>query len=143
MEPERVLQKRCKRLPLPRASQPGRSRREGAGQASPSAENGSSANHFGNSALPFAPVSARLFENNASSRRGPSSSSAMKPGSRLLKQGRSHRTIAQQLHLHRESLIRSARAERFREKPLRSVSPGLLAPYEPSLRVRFVEGGTP
>ena len=64
----------------------------------------------------------------------------MKPGSRLLKQGRSHRAIAQHLHMHRESVIRYARAERFPEKPPRPVSPGILAPYETYLRARFLQG---
>ena len=59
---------------------------------------------------------------------------------RLLEQGRSHRAIAQQLHMHRESVIRSARAERFPEKPPRPVSPGILAPYETYLRARFLQG---
>lgn len=59
---------------------------------------------------------------------------------RLLEQGRSHRAIAQQLHMHRESVIRYARADRFPEKPPRPVSPGILAPYETYLRARFLQG---
>jgi transposase len=59
---------------------------------------------------------------------------------RLVKQGVSHRTIARQLHMHRESVIRYARATRFPEKPERPVSSGILAPYETYLRTRFLEG---
>lgn len=44
--------------PLPRPSQPGRSRREGAWQASSSAKNHSPGDHSGNFALPFAPAPA-------------------------------------------------------------------------------------
>lgn len=58
----------------------------------------------------------------------------------LVKQGLSHRAIAQQLHMHRESVIRYARADRFPEKPERPVTPGILAPYETYLRTRFLEG---
>ena len=59
---------------------------------------------------------------------------------RLVKQGRSHRAIARQLHMHRESVIRYAKADRFPEKPERPVSPGILTPYETYLRTRFLEG---
>lgn len=48
---------------------------------------------------------------------------------RLVKRGLSHRAIARQLHMHRESVIREASAEHFPEKPERPVSPGILAPY--------------
>jgi hypothetical protein len=41
----------------------------------------------------------------------------MKPGSRLVKQGLSYHAIAQRLHMHRESVIRSAKAERFPGRP--------------------------
>jgi transposase len=58
----------------------------------------------------------------------------------LVKQGLSHRAIARQLHLHRESVIRYAKADRFPEKPERPVSSGILAPYETYLRTRFLEG---
>lgn len=59
---------------------------------------------------------------------------------RLVKQGLSHRAIARELQMHRESVIRYAKADRFPEKPERSVSPGILAPYEVYLRTRFLEG---
>jgi transposase len=64
----------------------------------------------------------------------------MKPGSRLVKQGLSHRAIASQLHMHRESVMRDAKAERFPERPERSAHPGILVPYETYLRARFLEG---
>lgn len=53
---------------------------------------------------------------------------------------RSHRASARELHMHRESVIRKAWADHFPEKPERPVSPGILAPYETSLRTRFLEG---
>jgi transposase len=59
---------------------------------------------------------------------------------RLVKQGLSHREIARQLHLHRESVIRSARAETFPERTERPASPGILTPYETYLRARWAEG---
>jgi transposase len=59
---------------------------------------------------------------------------------RLVKQGRSHRAIASQLHMHRESVIRHARAETFPEPAERPARPGILAPYETYLRTRWVEG---
>lgn len=59
---------------------------------------------------------------------------------RLVKQGFSHLAIARQLHLHRASVIRYAKAERFPEKPERPVSAGILAPYDSSLRTRFLAG---
>ncbi|GHO90289.1 hypothetical protein KSF_003370 [Reticulibacter mediterranei] len=59
---------------------------------------------------------------------------------RLVKQGLSHRAIARELHMHRESVIRYAKADCFPEKPERPVSPGILAPYEIYLRIRFLEG---
>jgi transposase len=59
---------------------------------------------------------------------------------RLVKQGLSHRAIARQLHMHRESVIRYATAGRFPERPERPVRPGILAPYETYLRTRWMEG---
>ena len=59
---------------------------------------------------------------------------------RLVKQGLSHRAIARQLHMHRESVIREASADGFPEKPERPVAAGILAPYETYLRTRFLEG---
>jgi hypothetical protein len=59
---------------------------------------------------------------------------------RLVKQGVSHREIARRLHMHRESVIRYARAEQFPEKPERKARPGILSPYEPYLRTRYQEG---
>lgn len=58
----------------------------------------------------------------------------------LVKQGRSHRAIARQLHLHRDTVIRYARAESFPERTEQPVHPGILAPYEISLRTRWTEG---
>jgi hypothetical protein len=76
------------------------------GLASPGSENCSSDDHSGNFALPFAPAPASLYERAASNRRGQGSSSAMKLFSECRKQGRSHRAIARQLHLHRQSVKR-------------------------------------
>ena len=59
---------------------------------------------------------------------------------RLVKQGFSHREISRQLHLHRESVIRYARAETFPERGERPTHPGILAPYETYLRARWREG---
>ena len=59
---------------------------------------------------------------------------------RLVKQGLSHRQISRQLHLHRESVIRYARAETFPERAERPSHPGILAPYETYLRSRWREG---
>ncbi len=59
---------------------------------------------------------------------------------RLVKQGLSHRAIARQLQMHRESVIRYARAETFPEPVERPARPGILTPYETSLRTRWVEG---
>lgn len=59
---------------------------------------------------------------------------------RLVKQGLSHRAIARQLHMHRESVIRYARAETFPEQTGRPARPGILAPYEIYLRTRWIEG---
>ncbi|GHO79355.1 hypothetical protein KSD_71260 [Ktedonobacter sp. SOSP1-85] len=58
----------------------------------------------------------------------------------FVKQGMSHREIARRLHMHRESVIRYAKAESFPEKPSRSPKPGILTPYEPYLRARYQEG---
>jgi DNA invertase Pin-like site-specific DNA recombinase len=38
-------------------------------------------------------------------------------GQKLVKEGISHREIARRLHMHRESVIRYARADHFPEKP--------------------------
>lgn len=59
---------------------------------------------------------------------------------RLVKQGLSHREISRQLHLHRESVIRYARAETFPERTERPDHPGILTPYETYLRTRWTEG---
>ncbi len=59
---------------------------------------------------------------------------------RLVQQGLSHREISRQLHFHRESVIRYARAESFPEQGERPARPGILAPYETYLRTRWVEG---
>jgi transposase len=58
----------------------------------------------------------------------------------LVKQGLSHREIARRLHLHREAVIRYARAETFPERAERPAHPGILAPYETYLRTRWIEG---
>jgi hypothetical protein len=50
---------------------------------------------------------------------------------RRLRQGFSHRAIAQQLHMHRESVIRYDRADRFPEKPSRPVSLVSWLPMKP------------
>ena len=59
---------------------------------------------------------------------------------RLAKQGFSHREISRRLHLHRESVMRYARAEMFPERAEQPTRPGMLAPYETYLRTRWVEG---
>jgi transposase len=59
---------------------------------------------------------------------------------RLVKQGLSHRAIARQLQMHRESVIRYAQADHFPERPERPGHPGILAPYETYLRTRWIEG---
>jgi hypothetical protein len=58
----------------------------------------------------------------------------------LVKQGLSHREISRRLHLHRDSVIRSARAEIFPERAERPADPGILTPYETYLRTRWIEG---
>jgi len=58
----------------------------------------------------------------------------------LGKQGLSHREISRRLHMHRESVIRYARAETFPERGERPTRPGILAPYETYLRARWREG---
>ncbi len=58
----------------------------------------------------------------------------------LMKQGLSHRAVSRQLHMHRESVIRYARAETFPERAEQPTRPGILAPYETYLRTRWVEG---
>ena len=64
----------------------------------------------------------------------------MKRFSTCRKQGLSHREISRRLHLHRESVSRYARAETFPERTERPAHPGILAPYETSLRTRWIEG---
>ncbi|GHO80176.1 hypothetical protein KSD_79470 [Ktedonobacter sp. SOSP1-85] len=59
---------------------------------------------------------------------------------RFVKQGMSHREIARRFQMHRESVLRYAKAESFPEKPSRSPKPGILTPYEPYLRARYQEG---
>jgi transposase len=58
----------------------------------------------------------------------------------LVKQGLSHKEISRQLHLHRDSVIRYARAETFPERAEQPARPGILAPYETYLRTRWIEG---
>lgn len=58
----------------------------------------------------------------------------------LIKQGLSHNAISSQLHLHRESVVRYARAETAPSRPSRAVRPGILTPYEVYLKERFLEG---
>jgi transposase len=59
---------------------------------------------------------------------------------RLIKQGMSHLAISRQLHLHRDSVIRYARAETAPSRSLRPVRPGILAPHEVYLKTRFLAG---
>jgi len=59
---------------------------------------------------------------------------------RLVKQGLSHREISRRPHLHRESVIRYARAETFPERAECPSHPGILTPYETYLRTRWREG---
>jgi transposase len=59
---------------------------------------------------------------------------------KLVKEGVSHREIACRLRMHRESVIRYARADHFPEKPKRPPRSGILAPYEGYLRARYLEG---
>ncbi|HET8911591.1 MAG TPA: hypothetical protein VFN23_09030 [Ktedonobacteraceae bacterium] len=58
----------------------------------------------------------------------------------LIKQGLSHKEISRRLHLHRESVIRYARAETFPERAELPAHPGILAPYEIYLRTHWIEG---
>jgi transposase len=58
----------------------------------------------------------------------------------LAKQGLSHTEISRRLHLHREAVIRYARAEIFPERAEQPTRPGILAPYEIYLRMRWSEG---
>jgi transposase len=58
----------------------------------------------------------------------------------LVKQGFSHKEISRRLHLHRDSVIRYARAETFPERAEQPARPGILAPYETYLRTRWREG---
>ena len=52
----------------------------------------------------------------------------------------SHLAISRQLHLHRDSVIRYARAETAPSRSPRPVRPGILAPYEVYLKTRFLAG---
>ena len=54
----------------------------------------------------------------------------------LVQQGLSHRAISRRLQMHRESVIRYAKAEAFPERAEQPTRPGILAPYETSLRTR-------
>jgi transposase len=58
----------------------------------------------------------------------------------LVKQGMSHRAIARELQMHRESVIRYARSDHFPERTEHPTGPGILAPYEIYLRTRFLQG---
>jgi transposase len=58
----------------------------------------------------------------------------------LIKQGLSHSAISRQLHLHRDSVIRYARAETAPSRPSRPVHPGILAAHEAYLKTRFLAG---
>ncbi len=58
----------------------------------------------------------------------------------LIKQGLSHSAISRQLHLHRDSVIRYARAETVPSRPSRPVHPGILAAHETYLKTRFLAG---
>ncbi len=58
----------------------------------------------------------------------------------LVKQGLSYHEISRRLHLHRESVIRYAKAKTFPERTERPASPGILTPYESYLRTRWKEG---
>jgi Transposase and inactivated derivatives len=59
---------------------------------------------------------------------------------RLAKEGISHSEISRRLHLHRESVIRYARAKTFPERTDRPARPGILALHETYLRTRWTEG---
>jgi transposase len=58
----------------------------------------------------------------------------------LSKQGLSHRAISRELHLHRDSVIRYARAETAPSRPSRPARPGILAAHEAYLKTRFLAG---
>jgi transposase len=58
----------------------------------------------------------------------------------LIKQGLSHSAISRQLHLHRDSVIRYARAETAPSRPSRPARPGVLAAHEAYLKTRFLAG---
>jgi transposase len=58
----------------------------------------------------------------------------------LIKQGLSHSAISRQLHLHRDSVIRYARAETTPSRPSRPIHPGILAAHEAYLKTRFLAG---
>jgi transposase len=57
-----------------------------------------------------------------------------------IKQGLSHCAISRRLHLHRDSVIRYARAETAPSRPSRPVHPGILAAHEAYLKTRFLAG---
>jgi transposase len=59
---------------------------------------------------------------------------------RLIKQGMSHLAISRHLHLHRDSVIRYARAETAPSRSPRPVRPGILTPHEVYLKTRFLAG---
>jgi transposase len=59
---------------------------------------------------------------------------------RLIKEGMSHRAISLHLHLHRDSVIRYARAKNTPSRAPRPARPGILAPYEVYLKTRFLVG---
>lgn len=58
----------------------------------------------------------------------------------LIKQGLSHNAISRELHLHRDSVIRYARAETVPSRPSRPARPGILAAHEAYLKTRFLSG---
>jgi hypothetical protein len=59
---------------------------------------------------------------------------------RFLKDGFSQLEIAKRLRLNWKTVARYAHADTFPERPERPPHPGLLAPYETYLRIRFLEG---
>jgi transposase len=58
----------------------------------------------------------------------------------LIKQGLSHSVISRQLHLHRDSVIRYARAEAAPSRPSRPARPAILAAHEVYLKTQFLAG---
>lgn len=57
----------------------------------------------------------------------------------LVKQRFSHKEISRRLHLHRDSVIRYARAETFPERVERPARPSILTPYETYPRTCWLE----